>query len=109
MIMKIAAQKAKEKKILEARELTFEAGRKILDSIDWTVHKGQRWVLLGANGAGKTSLLSTICAYNTPSSGDMWVDGKNTRLATGRKCAKKLRSWEARSSVGLTPTKKSSK
>ena len=35
MIMKIAAQKAKEKKILEARELTFEAGRKILDSIDW--------------------------------------------------------------------------
>ena len=108
MIMKIAAQKAKEKKFLEARELTFEAGRKILDSIDWTVYKGQRWVLLGANGAGKTSLLSTICAYNTPSSGDMWT-GKNILLATGRKCAKKLRSWEARSSVGLTPTKKSSK
>ena len=74
MIMKIAAQKAKEKKILEARELTFEAGRKILDSIDWTVYKGQRWVLLGANGAGKTSLLSTICAYNTPSSGDKILD-----------------------------------
>ena len=90
MIMKIAAQKAKEKKILEARELTFEAGRKILDSIDWTVYKGQRWVLLGANGAGKTSLLSTICAYNTPSSGDMWVDGKKYSTCNWQKMREKI-------------------
>ena len=53
-MMKIAGQKAKEKKILEARGLTFEAGRKILDGIDWAVLEGERWVLLGANGAGKT-------------------------------------------------------
>ena len=90
MIMKIAEQKAKEKKILEARELTFEAGRKILDSIDWTVYKGQRWVLLGANGAGKTSLLSTICAYNTPSSGDMWVDGKKYSTCNWQKMREKI-------------------
>ena len=59
-MMKIAAQKAKEKKMLEARGLSFEAGRKILDGIDWTVLEGERWVLLGANGAGKTTLIRAL-------------------------------------------------
>ena len=89
-MMKIAGQKAKEKKILEARGLTFEAGRKILDGIDWAVLEGERWVLLGANGAGKTSLLSTICAYNTPSSGDMWVDGKKYSTYNWQKMREKI-------------------
>lgn len=75
---------------MEARGLTFEAGRKILDGIDWAVLEGERWVLLGANGAGKTSLLSTICAYNTPSSGDMWVDGKKYSTYNWQKMREKI-------------------
>lgn len=66
------------KHILDIRNLTFKAfaiGRTILDDINWTVNEGEHWVLLGANGSGKTSLLSTICAYNTPSSGSMCVAG----------------------------------
>lgn len=75
--MKKTSQKAKEiNKILDIRKLTFIADKTIIDSIDWQVNEGERWVLLGANGAGKTSLISTICAYNTPSSGTMTVDGK---------------------------------
>lgn len=65
--------------VLEIKDLSFEVygvSRPILDHINWNVKKGEHWVLLGANGAGKTSLLSTICAYNTPSSGSMCVDGK---------------------------------
>ncbi len=73
--MKTRAQKAKEK-ILDIRNLSFVADFPILKSVSWTVLRGERWVLLGANGAGKTSLISTICAYNTPSGGEMSVDGK---------------------------------
>lgn len=39
-------------------------GRAILDHLDWTVRKGERWALQGKNGAGKSTLLSLVCADN---------------------------------------------
>jgi molybdate transport system ATP-binding protein len=36
----------------------------ILDKINWTVSKGERWCLSGPNGAGKSTLLSLINADN---------------------------------------------
>jgi molybdate transport system ATP-binding protein len=36
----------------------------ILDKINWTVIKGERWCLSGPNGAGKSTLLSLINADN---------------------------------------------
>ncbi|MBC2594765.1 ATP-binding cassette domain-containing protein [Ruficoccus amylovorans] len=47
----------------------------ILRRIDWRVERGQHWAILGANGCGKTSLLSAITAYLTPSSGEIVFDG----------------------------------
>ncbi|MGE9294368.1 MAG: ABC transporter ATP-binding protein [Puniceicoccales bacterium] len=47
----------------------------ILRKIDWRVERGQHWAILGANGCGKTSLLSAITAYLTPSSGEIVFDG----------------------------------
>lgn len=64
------------KNILDINNLSFGIKRPILHDISWSVKEGEHWVLLGANGAGKTSLLSTICAYNTPSAGSMSVAGK---------------------------------
>ena len=33
---------------LELRKVSFTAnGKKILDSIDWTVHQGEHWAILG--------------------------------------------------------------
>ena len=74
--MKNAKKNIHSKKILDIRNLCFSTEKSILEDINWTVLEGERWVLLGGNGAGKTSLISTICAYNTPSSGEMFVDGK---------------------------------
>ena len=39
-------------------------GRKILDGVNWTVHRGECWSLSGPNGAGKSTLLSLITADN---------------------------------------------
>ena len=40
--------------------------RTILRAIDWHVRPGQRWVLVGANGAGKTQLLKLIAGSVWP-------------------------------------------
>jgi molybdate transport system ATP-binding protein len=36
------------------------AGRTVLREVDWTVRPGERWVLAGGNGAGKTQLLKLV-------------------------------------------------
>lgn len=38
--------------------------RQILDKVDWKVMKGEKWALTGANGSGKSLLLSMVCADN---------------------------------------------
>lgn len=40
-------------------------GRDVLRSITWRIRSGERWVLMGANGAGKTQLLKLVA-------GDVW-------------------------------------
>jgi len=35
-------------------------GKTILNNIDWTVQKGEKWALLGNNGSGKSTLLSLL-------------------------------------------------
>jgi iron complex transport system ATP-binding protein len=56
--------------ILAVSGLTVRRGDAlILDKISWTVAPGEHWVILGANGSGKTSLLSALTGYLTPSAG----------------------------------------
>ena len=38
---------------------------------------GQHWVILGANGSGKTSLLNALTGYLTPSEGEIAVLGRS--------------------------------
>jgi molybdate transport system ATP-binding protein len=40
-------------------------GRTVLKDLSWRIRPGERWVLLGANGAGKTQLLKILA-------GDVW-------------------------------------
>jgi molybdate transport system ATP-binding protein len=48
--------------IISMRSVTVQhGGTVILDRINWTVHTGERWAVLGPNGSGKTTLLSLIC------------------------------------------------
>lgn len=52
-------------------------GTTILENIDWKVDKGDRWVVLGPNGSGKTSLLRIASLYLHPSAGVVAVDGQS--------------------------------
>jgi len=50
-------------------------GRAILRHIHWTVEAGQRWVVLGRNGCGKSSLIRIGSLYLHPSSGSVRLLG----------------------------------
>lgn len=51
-------------------------GHKILDRVDWSVGHGERWVVLGPNGCGKTTLMRVVSLYLHPSSGTVEVLGQ---------------------------------
>jgi len=51
-------------------------GTRILADLSWSVRRGEHWVILGANGSGKTSLLSALTGYLTPTSGEVEVLGQ---------------------------------
>lgn len=63
--------------ILSVSDLTIRRGDTvILDRVSWAVQRGEHWVILGANGSGKTSLLSALTGYLTPTSGEVAVLGQ---------------------------------
>lgn len=48
----------------------------VLDRVDFTVLPGERWLVLGANGSGKTSLLRIAALWDHPTSGRVEVLGE---------------------------------
>lgn len=62
--------------LIELRRLSIARDTAILRGIDWTLRPGEHWVILGANGSGKTSLLSGLTGYLAPSSGEIAVLGR---------------------------------
>jgi iron complex transport system ATP-binding protein len=73
---------------LELRGVSYQAdGKKILDSINWTVRQGEHWAILGPNGSGKTTLLRIASGYLWPNGGsEVYRKGKTlTHLPKLRK------------------------
>jgi len=63
--------------ILEVANLKIvRDGVTILDGVNWRVERGQHWAILGANGSGKTSLLSALTGYLMPTAGEISLLGK---------------------------------
>ncbi len=63
--------------VLALRGVTLvHDGRPVLEDIDWAVRPGERWVVLGRNGSGKTSLLRIASLYTHPTRGEVDVLGE---------------------------------
>ena len=63
--------------ILSVENLSVvRSGTRILSEVCWTAAAGEHWTILGANGSGKTSLLSALTGYLTPTSGTMRLLGE---------------------------------
>lgn len=66
------------------------AGQVLLDDVDLTVSEGERWIVLGANGSGKTSLLQLLSTYEQPSRGDVEVLGERLGTVDVRRLRKRI-------------------
>ena len=56
-----------------------------IKGIDFTVNKGEVIALIGANGAGKTTILHTVSGLITPTEGTITFEGKDITRTPGHK------------------------
>jgi ABC-type lipoprotein export system ATPase subunit len=59
-------------------------GSRALSLAQWQAGPGSRWLVLGASGCGKTTLLHLLAGLIPVSSGELEVGGKNLRSLQGR-------------------------
>jgi phospholipid/cholesterol/gamma-HCH transport system ATP-binding protein len=64
--------------MISLRNLRVSYGeREILHGIGFDVMRGETLVILGGSGSGKSTLLRTLVGLEKPSSGEIWLKGKN--------------------------------
>lgn len=67
--------------VVEFKDVNFsyDENAKILKDINFKVNKGEKIALVGATGAGKTTIVSLLSRFYDPTSGEVLVDGKNIK------------------------------
>jgi phospholipid/cholesterol/gamma-HCH transport system ATP-binding protein len=64
--------------MISLRNLRVSYGeREILHGIDFDVMRGETLVILGGSGSGKSTLLRALVGLEKPTSGEIWLRGKN--------------------------------
>ena len=48
-----------------------------VDDVSLSINKGEIFALLGSSGCGKSTLLRMLAGFETPTSGAVWLDGKD--------------------------------
>ena len=51
-----------------------------INGINLFIKKGEKLALVGVNGAGKTTLVKLLCGLYTPTSGEIYINGKSSSL-----------------------------
>jgi len=54
-------------------------GKQLVDNVSISVNEGETFVIVGASGAGKSSLLRLINRLDEPTEGTVYLDGQNYR------------------------------
>jgi iron complex transport system ATP-binding protein len=80
--------------VLDLQAVTIRRGTTtILDEVSWTVREGERWVVLGRNGAGKTTMLQVASGRMHPTGGTAELLGE---------CLGDVDVFELRPRIGLS-------
>jgi len=59
----------------EKVEFAYDPEKPVLHGIDFDAKPGTVTALVGSSGSGKSTIISLLCAFHTPSSGRVLVDG----------------------------------
>nr|RAW01952.1 hypothetical protein DBT41_12825 [Aerococcus urinae] len=68
---------ASDRPIIEIKNVSkiYGGGVKAVDNVNLTVSRGEFFALLGPSGCGKTTLLRMLAGFETPSAGEVIIDG----------------------------------
>ena len=66
---------------IEFKNVTFayKTGEKVLENFNLKIEKGQNIALVGATGAGKSTIVNLICRFYEPTEGEILIDGVDYR------------------------------
>jgi len=76
-------------------------GVRILDGVSLRIEADQRWVILGPNGCGKTSLMRVMALYDHPTSGSVDVLGERLGRTDVRELRRRIGYMSAAFGVQL--------
>lgn len=64
--------------IIEVKNLTVKYGElTVLDNISFDIKRGDIFLIVGGSGCGKSTLLRQLIGLETPTEGDIFIDGIN--------------------------------
>jgi len=63
--------------IFEDVEFSYTPGKPVLHGISFHAEPGTVTALVGSSGSGKSTIISLICAFHTPTGGRILIDGIN--------------------------------
>src|ERR1700691_4038376 len=64
--------------MISLRDVRVSYGeREILHGVTFDVKRGETMVILGGSGSGKSTLLRTLVGLERPTSGEIWIKGKD--------------------------------
>lgn len=79
--------------LLEAQQLAVSiGGQEVCRALGFQVHAGQQLAILGRNGVGKSTLLSTLAGLRAPHSGKILLTGLDIAALSPRETARR-RGW----------------
>jgi subfamily B ATP-binding cassette protein MsbA len=58
-------------------EFAYEEGKPVLHGVDFQSAPGSVTALVGSSGSGKSTIISLVCAFHTPTVGRVLVDGQD--------------------------------
>jgi phospholipid/cholesterol/gamma-HCH transport system ATP-binding protein len=80
--------------VIAVRDLRIGYGdRVILQDVRFDVRKAEVFVILGASGGGKSTLLKNMIGLYQPLEGEVWIEGRNLTTATSAERPAVLRKF----------------
>ena len=85
---------------IEFRNVSFEykKNKPVLDKVNLKVPFGQTVAIVGGNGCGKSTLMNLLARFYDPQSGQLAIDGANTRLMNPKRLRRQI-AWVTQDSI----------